>query len=472
MAPEATPVNPSPTSHQNEASKQQNLVVPQESKSARKKRLQREKQASSDITMTTSPNASGDFNNATVANGDASAAAAAAATLPVQEPAVLKELQKQLRNITKKLNGMAKLDATVAENPEKSLDQLVEEKLINLDQKAQALKKPSLQASAAQIEEQIAQFKSYAAYYEALLKKQKSDSDNAHKEELEAVRVEVEKATTEKCEKDFSARLLTLSQFLCAAARMRQAGESTSNESRAFEGVLLQVYSGADDAVKSMMKLINGVEENVLSVEGDEVNVTYVASEYNADDDDDDDDEKLQTSASAEAAPVPQVSAEVQQEATVTETEVDNAPVSAVAEQTTATEEVTALAPADAATKTSDAAETVTVTATAAEEIAVAAETLPSGDTPAEATPGENTSVEIVAKENVTTEVNATAPAESSDNATSIPTPSQPRAHNSRGRGNYRGNRGGFYRGGRGAGNFRGGERGGRSRGGFRGWTR
>lgn len=169
---------------------------------------------------------------------------------------------------------MAKLDATVAEHPDKSLDELVDQKLINLDQKAQALKKPSLQAAAAQIEEQIGHFRSYAAYYEALIEKQKSDARESLNKELEKVRNEVETATRDKCEQEFTARLLTLSQFLCAAARMRQVGEAASNESRAFEGVLLQVYSGTDDAVKSMMKLINGVDENVRSVEGDEVEIT------------------------------------------------------------------------------------------------------------------------------------------------------------------------------------------------------
>lgn len=47
------------------------------------------------------------------------------------------------------------MDAIIAENPDKSLDDLIEEKKINNDQKAQVLKKPSLQATVAQTEEQI-----------------------------------------------------------------------------------------------------------------------------------------------------------------------------------------------------------------------------------------------------------------------------------------------------------------------------
>ncbi|KAI5270606.1 hypothetical protein KEM52_005171, partial [Ascosphaera acerosa] len=77
---------------------------------------------------------------------------------------------------------------------------------------------------------------------------------------------------------------------------MRQAGEAASDAARAFEGVLLQVYAGTEDAVASMMKLVDGAEENVRSVEGQELNVTYA----------------FVKAASAEAAPIPQVVAETQ----------------------------------------------------------------------------------------------------------------------------------------------------------------
>ena len=53
---------------------------------------------------------------------------------------------------------MQKIDAILAENPNASLDELVASRKINNDQKAQALKKPGLQASLAQYDQQIVQY--------------------------------------------------------------------------------------------------------------------------------------------------------------------------------------------------------------------------------------------------------------------------------------------------------------------------
>ncbi|KAH3363401.1 hypothetical protein KXW94_006642 [Aspergillus fumigatus] len=187
----------------------------------------------------------------------------------------LKDLQRSLRNTMKKLNATAKVDAIIAENPGKSLDELVAEKKINVDQKAQALKKPALQATVAHIEEQIAQFKSFASHYEERLNSQKAALEKAHKEELDAVREKVRAEATEFHQKDLRQRLLSLTKFLCAAAAMRRSGDETSPESRAFEGVLYQVYGGTQDAVSSMLKLIEGVDEKVVSVEGETLEVSY-----------------------------------------------------------------------------------------------------------------------------------------------------------------------------------------------------
>ncbi|PYH33234.1 uncharacterized protein BO87DRAFT_407457 [Aspergillus neoniger CBS 115656] len=186
-----------------------------------------------------------------------------------------KELQKSLRNAMKKLNATAKVDAIIAENPGKSLDELVAEKKINVDQKAQALKKPSLQAAVAQIEEQIAQFKSFAAYYEERLVSQKAELEQAHKEQLEAVQKQATEAASGVRETELRQKLLNLSKFLCAAARVRNTGDETSNESRAFEGVLYQIYGGTQDAVSSMLKIIDGVDEKVVGVDSTLLDVTY-----------------------------------------------------------------------------------------------------------------------------------------------------------------------------------------------------
>ncbi|PYI04243.1 hypothetical protein BO78DRAFT_174867 [Aspergillus sclerotiicarbonarius CBS 121057] len=186
-----------------------------------------------------------------------------------------KDLQKSLRNAVKKLNATAKVDAIIAENPGKSLDDLVAEKKINVDQKAQALKKPSLQATIAQIEEQIAHFKDFATYYEERLASQKAALEKAHKEQLEALQEQAAATATNAGEQELRQRLLNLTKFLCAAATVRRSGDETSSESRAFEGVLYQVYGGTQDAVTSMLKIIDGVDEKVAGVDGTTLEVTY-----------------------------------------------------------------------------------------------------------------------------------------------------------------------------------------------------
>ncbi|OOQ84118.1 hypothetical protein PEBR_31834 [Penicillium brasilianum] len=191
------------------------------------------------------------------------------------EPTFLKELQKALRNAVKKLNATAKIDAIIAENQGKSLDDLIAEKKINADQKAQALKKPALQASIAQIEEQIGHYKQFAAQYEARLESQKATLEKAHQEELEAVRANAIADATETSSRVLREQLLTLTKFLCAAANMRHAGETESPESRAFEGVLFQVYGGNRKAVDSMIKLVDGADEKVVGVEGDALELSY-----------------------------------------------------------------------------------------------------------------------------------------------------------------------------------------------------
>ena len=164
-------------------------------------------------------------------------------------------------------NATAKTDAILAENPGKSLDELVAEKKLNADQKAQALKKPALQAQVAQIEEQFSHYREFAAQYEERLASQKAALEKIHQEELEAVRANAVADTTEATSRVLRQQLLTLSKFLCAAANSRRAGEE-SLESRALEGVLFQVYAGNQDAVNSMLKLINGADDKVPSVEG------------------------------------------------------------------------------------------------------------------------------------------------------------------------------------------------------------
>ncbi|RMJ27857.1 hypothetical protein PHISP_01277 [Aspergillus sp. HF37] len=225
---------------------------------------------SSDNKENVSPNAS----NASKPDPAARRPSTDSSTDNIDNP-YFRELQRNLRNAVKKLNSTAKVDAILAENPGKSLDELVADKKINTDQKTQALKKPTLQANVAQIEEQIAHFKEFAAHYEDRLASQKSAMEKAHQEELDAFREKTVAEATKTSQKEFSDRLLALSRFLCTAAVMRQSGDEASGESRAFEGVLFQVYGGSQEAVASMSKLIDGSDEKVPSVEGGPLEFTY-----------------------------------------------------------------------------------------------------------------------------------------------------------------------------------------------------
>ena len=76
----------------------------------------------------------------------------------------------------------------------------------------------------------------------------------------------------------FEKRLLTLSQFLRAAASKRQEPDEMLEENRAFEGVLLLIYGGDNGAVEAMKKLIEGSEETVPTVEGTMTSYTCTPS--------------------------------------------------------------------------------------------------------------------------------------------------------------------------------------------------
>lgn len=166
------------------------------------------------------------------------------------------------------------MDSIIAEHPGKSLDQLVAEKKINQDQKAQAIKKPALQAQILQLEEQITQYKQFAAHYEERLVSQKTAIEAGHRQEVEAARAEAVAEYKESEKATVQQQLLTLSKFLRSAASLRRAGDATSAENQAFEGVLLQVYGGNQEAVESMLKLIHASDEKVTGVDGQILDVT------------------------------------------------------------------------------------------------------------------------------------------------------------------------------------------------------
>jgi len=160
-----------------------------------------------------------------------------------------------------------------------SLDDLVAARKINADQKAQVLKKPSLQASLAQLEEQIAQYKKFDQDYKARSQAEMAEFEKNHTERSEkaladAVAVALADAAAEAA-KEQQSNMLLLSQFLrLAAARRAEEADSTLDENQALEGVLLSVYSGDESAVATMIKLINGSDESTYAVTGEKLQTT------------------------------------------------------------------------------------------------------------------------------------------------------------------------------------------------------
>ena len=171
-------------------------------------------------------------------------------------------------------NATQKVDSIIAENPGKTLDELLAARKINQDQKAQAQKKPALQASLAQLEEQIAQYKQFDEDYQKRLATEKSTLESSHRDELDKVKEAATAAAKLEGVKEIKDSLLVLSKFLRAAAAKRQDGDETTEENRAFEGALLLVYGGDANAVTAMQKLIEGSDEKVPAVDGSTLSIT------------------------------------------------------------------------------------------------------------------------------------------------------------------------------------------------------
>jgi hypothetical protein len=171
---------------------------------------------------------------------------------------------------------MAKVDSILADNPGVSLDDLVANRKINADQKAQALKKPALQAQLAQLEEQAAQYKKFDHDFQARLKTEKATLQAAHEAELDKVRAEAQEEARALAVKEVRHSMLVLSKFLRLAAARRQETDTDpeSPERRALEGLLLMVYGGDESAVTAAEKLVQGSEEQVLSTSQEPVEFT------------------------------------------------------------------------------------------------------------------------------------------------------------------------------------------------------
>lgn len=169
----------------------------------------------------------------------------------------------------------SKTDTVLSQHPGKTLDELVAEKIINTDQKAQILKKPALQASLTQYEEQLAQYQKVHEQYQTRVAADKAEWAKA----LEKAKEEAVNEAKADFESSLNDKLLVLSQFLrLAAYRREESQEPESDESQAIEGVLLAIYSGDENAVSAMQKLIEGSDDQIVSVPGDQLQTTCMYS--------------------------------------------------------------------------------------------------------------------------------------------------------------------------------------------------
>lgn len=241
----------------------QNPLAPTESKSARKKKAKAERTESPPPVAATPEKAV--------------SVAPSASQDDAHDSQVIRELQKNIRNVNKKITNLVKIETVVAEHKDKSLDELVSAKVINADQKASLLKKPALQSQLAQYEEQLAQHKKVEAEHRAhVAELQKSLAEKAEKEKAAALADIKQKAEAE-AEQTLRGNLLVLSQFLRLAAARRgdEEADSTADENMALEGVLLHVYSGDNNAVETMLKLVQGAEDHTTSTSGDVLQTTF-----------------------------------------------------------------------------------------------------------------------------------------------------------------------------------------------------
>lgn len=147
--------------------------------------------------------------------------------------------------------------------------------MINNDQKAQILKKPALQTQLAQTEEQLAQYQKVDEQYRTQAAADKAESEKTLRQATQKASADAQADAKANFEKTQRSNLLLVSQFLrLAAYRREEATDPESDESQAIEGVLLAIYTGDDSAVNAMLKLVEGSNDQILSVPGEQLQTT------------------------------------------------------------------------------------------------------------------------------------------------------------------------------------------------------
>lgn len=182
---------------------------------------------------------------------------------------------RNIRNLHKKLSSSVKADAVVAENPGVSIDDLVAAKKLNQDQKGQLLRKPQLISQLKQLEEQLANYKSFGEEYEERFTREKAKLVENHKSELEQAKHDALEEAQSTYEQKKEEDLLVLTQFLHAAASKRQTEAANTEEGRAFEGALLLVYQGNKMALTTLKNIVEGSEETVPDDKGTLLDFTF-----------------------------------------------------------------------------------------------------------------------------------------------------------------------------------------------------
>jgi hypothetical protein len=90
-------------------------------------------------------------------------------------------------------------------------------------------------------------------------------------EAVAAAKAEAEAAAVELLHRN----LLTLTKFLqLAAIRRVEEDKADLPENKALEGLLTEVYSGNDNAVAHMLKLMKGSTDTLRSTQQEELSIT------------------------------------------------------------------------------------------------------------------------------------------------------------------------------------------------------
>lgn len=191
---------------------------------------------------------------------------------------------RAIRNTNKKLQSIQKTEGTIGENSGVSLDDLVKQKKINQDQKAQILKKPQIEAQLKQLEEQKRNFEEFAKELEAKHDKEKASLQETHQAELQKAKDETQTARDEATQHQSNESttkvkdaIRTTCQFLYAVAVARGEEKKVEGpESQAYEAVLNDLYQGTQKSIDVLTNLVEGSEEKVSdSNDGPTIEFTF-----------------------------------------------------------------------------------------------------------------------------------------------------------------------------------------------------